>query len=633
MHLNSQLTDNRAPGAPLAHWFDRYGADIAGSTVFDSVGKQARPIQVGRCYQFSGSQYVDCGNIPALEIPFFILSFVFIRTGQTEGKNVMCIQSSGGNKGIIVTYNSVFSNTLSFHFGPNVITIPAPVGTQLECIFYRSSGDIILIANGVTYSSITIGMQWGDSTKATLLGAFQFAGAANEPIQGQLFAVQYAVFSESRLAALQKNIFEIVPGCEFAYKCDEQDGTVSYDSSGNGRHGAIMNTAMATFHATQNLYSYQNQVGYNKPGSVFIPGNEASPGFDVLGNPLQNRGRVKYNGRLKGSNCATFSGNQHVDFGTTPAVEIPNFIVSFWANTGESFPYSTLACIAYNDDSSTGRGGYRIRKGPSNNLMVDKGNGGAILAETSTIFNLVGAWNHFTIVYNNHVGQIYVDSVADGPPVVLMPASGLDYPPQNAPRKTALGCILEGLNQASPQNYFTGGIAGFQIAPYLAENLAKVLAKQDLDNPVFHAPLAEGAGATCYDGSVNARHGTHYNATLATWGTKQDKYHFNLMKGFTQSGAVRIPARGNGLDALGNGLTNPASRGHNGAETLVDFTGGVASPFAIQNALPTAFAFGNSFQAGSKYVDSSKTTSLNNFLVYPPLTVSQSSRVKNFLKQ
>lgn len=48
------------------------------------------------------------------------------------------------------------------------------------------------------------------------------------------------------------------------YKCDEQDGTTSYDSSGEGQHATITNATLSTFHSTQNVYSWQNEVGYSK---------------------------------------------------------------------------------------------------------------------------------------------------------------------------------------------------------------------------------------------------------------------------------------------------------------------------------------------------------------------------------
>ena len=47
------------------------------------------------------------------------------------------------------------------------------------------------------------------------------------------------------------------------YKCDEQSGIVAYDSSGNANDGTITNATLSTFHATQDEYSFQNQVGFS----------------------------------------------------------------------------------------------------------------------------------------------------------------------------------------------------------------------------------------------------------------------------------------------------------------------------------------------------------------------------------
>ena len=47
-------------------------------------------------------------------------------------------------------------------------------------------------------------------------------------------------------------------------KMDTQGGIGSHDSSGNGLIGIITNATLSTFHDTQDIYSFQNQVGYNK---------------------------------------------------------------------------------------------------------------------------------------------------------------------------------------------------------------------------------------------------------------------------------------------------------------------------------------------------------------------------------
>jgi hypothetical protein len=45
-------------------------------------------------------------------------------------------------------------------------------------------------------------------------------------------------------------------------KMDTQSGVTSYDSSGNGLTGTLTNITAANFHTTQDVYSFQNQVGY-----------------------------------------------------------------------------------------------------------------------------------------------------------------------------------------------------------------------------------------------------------------------------------------------------------------------------------------------------------------------------------
>lgn len=85
-------------------------------------------------------------------------------------------------------------------------------------------------------------------------------------------------------------------------------------------------------------------------------------------------------------------------------------------------------------------------------------------------------------------------------------------------------------------------------------------------------PMAEGAGTTAYDVSGNGRHLTLVNSP--TVGT-QDTHHYNVTKGFTDSGGVKIPAlkdKSNGSD--GNPIAAAAQVGHNGAESKIDFTNG-----------------------------------------------------------
>jgi hypothetical protein len=160
--------------------------------------------------------------------------------------------------------------------------------------------------------------------------------------------------------------------------------------------------------------------------------------------------------------------------------------------------------------------------------MVDSGNGDGIVAQTYAVFTSADVWVHVAFVYNNGAGQLYINGIADG----VLGTQEFNCVGGSI-KKTGLGCILSGANNATPTNYYTGRIAGFQIATYSAANLAKALTFQDLANPLFYVPLAEGAGNSAYEVSGDKRHGTITGATLSTfWGTKQDYFHYNLLNRF-----------------------------------------------------------------------------------------------------
>lgn len=675
---------------------------------------------------------------------------------------------------------------------PIFFTLPftIQVGVAYDIIFYfdNATNQCGIYWNGTLLVTGGCNVFYNATENGTVIGAEWYNPTTNFTTnhqQGKIFAWQYYPYSTLTLTnLLAYNQYEMLlnANCLAFYKCDEHTGATAYDSSGNGKYGVITHTTFHIFHSTQNLYSYQNEAGYNyqtpiwnsidatlndfsaygfdgnggqisgvtkvnnkfritlqdgatnnfiqtsaanlgylgsKDAPVWLsipayvtiiakvtlisgilgrnpilyigtglgtdlfpsgnntysgtlsgmianatieyigvsignwmqsegyvadiefsivfgayhPRNENLISQDVLGKKLLNSGRVKYNAILKNSNCVTFSGFQYIDFGPTPATELSNFIVSFFANPGGTFPYSTLASVSYNDDSGTGRGGYRIRKGPNNSIMMDSGNGGEVLAQTNTVFSNPNIWYHFVLVYNDGVGQFYVNGVADGAPIT----AGLNYPPVGGPKNTGLGCMLADFNQSNPTSFWEGGLAGFQIAPYSTSNFSKALAQQNLDNVVFYAPLSEGDGFTAHDVSVNQKHGTIFNSTIETfWGTKQNYFHYNLMKGFSMVSGVRIPALNNITDATGNALTNFAQpRAHNGAETTVDFTSEVNSPYAISFAVPNNYTVTtNTYQNNTTRFAANDPNAYKNYLVYDASIGSANiAKIKNYLKQ
>lgn len=72
--------------------------------------------------------------------------------------------------------------------------------------------------------------------------------------------------SAGRIDLTAGTIWDIVLSDGTRYNCDEGDGVVALDSSGNGNHGTITNATLSTFHDTtsNDQYSWQNQVGYSR---------------------------------------------------------------------------------------------------------------------------------------------------------------------------------------------------------------------------------------------------------------------------------------------------------------------------------------------------------------------------------
>lgn len=116
------------------------------------------------------------------------------------------------------------------------------------------------------------------------------------------------VWTSDTATETQKKSYTLESGLFAWYKCDEGAGINSYDSSGNGHHGTITNASLETFHSTQNIYSWQNEVGYSIDSNFYIPRDESNPSKDALGNDLEYKGQVAYNALAKQSNCLYLDG-------------------------------------------------------------------------------------------------------------------------------------------------------------------------------------------------------------------------------------------------------------------------------------------------------------------------------------
>lgn len=340
-------------------------------------------------------------------------------------------------------------------------------------------------------------------------------------------------------------------------KCDEQAGTTAYDSSGSGNHGTIMNATLETFHGTQDVVSWQNDMGYSDgTGGVKIPRNEAVTTQDVLGNPLQYSGRVPYNASFARSHCVKLDGvDDYIDVPISLSASL-SYDISFRARSDQS----TYASII----------GARDGRFVGLNFFVQNGvfnfeHNSTILV--STVPSLNQKWRVFRVTWDGNTVSLFIDGVLEN--------FVTDTSPVSVTANMRIGARS----------------SGFQSNPNFNGEICDLLVNLD-GTEVLKMPMAEGAGTTIYDVSGNGNHGTAFNVTeSAFWGVRQGFLHWNVTKGYTPLNGVKVPALADGTaDALGNAIGAPSGTYHNGAETLIDFTGGVVSPAAVQGAWETAWA-------------------------------------------
>ena len=321
-------------------------------------------------------------------------------------------------------------------------------------------------------------------------------------------------------------------------KMDTQSGVTSYDSSGNGLTGTLTNITAANFHTTQDVYSFQNQVGYNLSGAVFIPRDESDTANDVLGNPLTYTGTRPNDGALINSSCLDLNGtNQAVRVADNTALDITdNLSVCVWAKNAVSNPSAESIIGKYDTGLNKREWFMRI---DSSKLQVFLGTSGGVgnenvLANSATS-NLT-SFNHFAFTFKGGVVTLFVNGVS-----VSATASGtLPTLLNNEDADLTLGSIL---SSNASNLLWDGQILGVRI--YAGDSTVLTAAQilsiyEDGINSVefegqslrYDAACAEGAGDAVLDYSGNGNDGTIENAA-SNWGVTQDVLHFNLLEGFS----------------------------------------------------------------------------------------------------
>jgi hypothetical protein len=431
-----------------------------GGTIYDESSNKgtARPVQLGRAYLFDGTNdYVVTTVVPPT-------------SGSIE---VEFIKGASTNKFLIGARDSTDTRCLLGYDSLN-----KPIGG----IGSVSGTTIIGTTTLVTGTKYKLKLEWNGTTVKLYVNDVEEYSGSQVGSVGTVRPIYFGTFNDagtpSTAYAVDKvwgvKINNATTNIAF-YKCDEGNGTISYDSSGSANHGTITNATLSTFHSTQDVYSYQNEVGYSKPSTVFIPRNEALPTQDVTGSALQYTGQVPYNATLEASNCIVLDGiNDYVNLPDIGTVDTFEGYVKLVVDDQELFTTANTTATAITVVAGVLTAGASITISA---VLVDGIS--KTVAEAGALLN-DNAWHLLKITFASAV---------------------------------ATTDLRFGTNSSAYGNI---SIAGWKFS------------NSTTTRAIY--PLASGFGTVAYDSSGNGQHGDFVNAP--TWST-QDNYHPNLVYGFS----------------------------------------------------------------------------------------------------
>jgi hypothetical protein len=312
---------------------------------------------------------------------------------------------------------------------------------------------------------------------------------------------------------------------------------------------------------------------------TLFPRNEANPTQDVLGNVLTYAGKAPVDATLKGSHCGYGNGTSYV--------ELPNALSDFNAVHHTGF-FDITFYASFENRTSTTKVNVLLGNawvGAGFRITYTNSYTGSTIKVITLLMNGIevirsrvidDALMHKIRVFGDGVkAYIHIDDVDATTQVNNLPL--------NTSNPTYAFRVVGGVSTGGTHGHI-GMMCGVKL---IAGGVT-----------LINMPFSEGGGATLHN-NAGTTHGTLTGDATVFWSKTQDVFHYNLTKGFTLNGAVKIPAKNATQDALGNALTNPAGKWYNMAETGVDFSGGIASPYSLKvplnwkGAMEAGIAFRN----------------------------------------
>lgn len=292
-----------------AHYFDRYANSIEDAKVLSSVGDQSRPVQLGKCYEtnagagtvsctFPSNDHFNITNNLSYTISFWATYPSFGSAQRTEqgnfdigpimndGNNIIYFgysANSGSGFSAIQWQTRDASNNIFRLYVPNE---QVPKNNYIHFAFVATNnldGTINkeVYINGIMRVQHTVNVQANSVSAPTLdLKINKVIGLGSTKF-GDFRIYREALTSTEILDIKDNKIISKTP--VLWCKCDEYAGTKSYDSSGNNLHGTITNATLTTFHTTQDIYSFQNEIGYSTGKAFSIRSSDTITSVDEYG--------------------------------------------------------------------------------------------------------------------------------------------------------------------------------------------------------------------------------------------------------------------------------------------------------------------------------------------------------------
>ena len=604
MHPQAKLAPTPSVGS-----MDAWGVRSPASGLYlpnDAVPSQSgRTQQPGRCQLFDGvDSWIDLGNQSALDfVTSFSLSvwvtstalntynYILAKYGTDKGWDLYT-HSSGRVYFVVRGASSIVGYT------PDE-TIAAD-GAWHHLVAVATPTSVQVYHNGIPLAMTGGTGTWTPTTAAdsvACIGARKNeAGGAEQFWTGKIFdarAYSRALTASEAMAIYRSSLpgnkphdYLYLSNLVGHWKLDDDYQDHFRDSSGNDLHGTGSGFTYPTAkHSGSDVpFSWKNEVGYTGTvGAVTdSPASDADPSRDVDGNLLEFPGRVSRDALLIDSACGHFDGGNdraalatRLTSGTITKLSMSAWVLRDTSNTSDTI------CGEYMSTPTADRSWRWWLYSDGKLYLTTSANGTVFLSAGSTgTVTADATWHHVATTYDGTASPMvthYIDGVATGTGDV------------NATAYDSVAVFRVGAYNVASDPY-DGKIAGLNVwqgvvltpteIASLAENVMPTAA------PIGSWPMAEGYGSALYDVSGNGKHLTAESIVEGDfWDTVQDIFHYNMTHGFSQPGGadtVRIPAKLNGSsDAAGNPIGWPAGPWHNSAETDLDFTANVATPWSV----------------------------------------------------